>query len=197
MANIKSEHLLNCQSSVEISIPSLPKYDIPLTPPFHLECSPSWHKLTFYTCRHLKNRNCTCILSNVLEGWIPLGSIFKHGDKWISVSIQCEKVFCLAWGFHGFCNKNVSRSSMSCFEKCKSEFSRKIYTCIRELKYGITAWVYGNFIMLWCNQDREVGTAKLTHIHEYLAAYPTRNKLFLQHIIVHIPGTFLPLILYL
>lgn len=79
----------------------------------------------------------------------------------------------------------------------KVNFSRKIYTCIRELKYGITAWVYGNFIMLWCNPDREVGTAKLTHIPEYLAAYPTRNKLFLQHIIVHIPGTFLPLILYL
>lgn len=96
-----------------------------------------------------------------------------------------------------FLQQKCFKSSMPCFEICKSEFPRKIFTCIRELKYGITAWVYGNFIMLWCNQVREVGTAKLTHIPEYLAAYPTRNKLFLQHIIVHIPGTFLPLILYL
>lgn len=127
----------------------------------------------------------------------PLDQFSNKGTYVYLYHFNVKSSFALHDGFMVFATKNVSISSMSCFERCKSEFPRKIFTCIRELKYGITAWVYGNFIKLWCNQDWEVGTAKLTHIHEYLAAYPTRMKLFLQHINVHLPGTFIPLILYL
>lgn len=83
----------------------IPKYDIPLIPPFHLECSPSWHKLTIYTCRHLKNRNCTCILSNVLEGWIPLGSIFKQGTYVYLYHFNVKSSFALHDGFMVFATK--------------------------------------------------------------------------------------------
>lgn len=60
-------------------------------PPFHLECLPLWHKLTIYTFKCLKNRNCTPILSNVLEGL---------NSPWINFQISGHTAYVYLYHFN-------------------------------------------------------------------------------------------------